>query len=1325
MSTWRFVQSEYFGSIVTNEINKNISNKLDVDLKFSNVEIDMFPPSTRLMNVSISSENKEYEFDITASSLTLSFGLSDLFGSKFSIKRIGLEDAFIDLSNLKTKETTGEFKPREIFSNIKTLFQKSLPVRVGGVSLKRSILRSSYLNGDFRELEFDVYNTVVEASVSGYSINIDDKILKYKELNNLDYVSIDFHLNGKKLLLKKSEIWRGAQSASLEGALVFGDKFLFDGEVYFRGMLEGTEFLKRHNVYQDIKPSGVVEFKSKIKSDLDTQYQFDGSLMVKNLKSTYAKIDSAYLEFQASDKEIYIKEALIEDRIGEIALKKKVKVYDWSSSLFFNEDVPVTFKKFHTNSLLYFVKDSLDVFKGELSGSAICKWDNERFVFKVNEGSSLSKFKLQVEDKTPILVNQKIDIFDSLINVDLDGKVELDFEIGTGEYTRLKGSGSVNADKVDFIIKNSKASFEEIGPISGLPLYGLGDFNMSIKGSNGDVNFDFGLDMSKVKILDFNVQKLKGNLGLNLKDLLLSVNGVRGDFKSTSYLSNGFIDFKNDKINLGIDVKKSTLSDSRFILDPIVKDLDFLKSKYLSLGFKSKVKLSGGLSGDSLRVYGILDGQDLNIFKEKSESIQFNFDFIDNILSFKDIKLRQSSSELVGKFQINVQSKYFEYDAKLLSGQLEDYEAYRFLNLGYSSEVSGEFYGKGTLEDFSTRSHLKFTNSFLGNVQVPESLLTIYNNSKEIFSSGNFMGDRSSYNLYLNLDESNTQKSYINAFINFENIKELVGVLSNHNMENDSLTGSVKGSVKSSFSIFDLEKMSVRAKVEDLIFKKDKEIVRINGKEAVFSLKDGSVDDLNFNLISNEGSFYKITGLGNLKEGINLKQEFKMDSSMLELLSGKISKSSGEITGEGSVSGKIDDLVFEHSFNGENIFLNIVNIPSSFSDVSFNIVFEQNSLMINKVTGLFGKGDVEAKGYVKFLLPYPHIDLNLSFENSYIPLFKKSGVLATGVAKIKGSDFPYLLNGSINILNGTINDELQDLSPPSVSGGTVTTKYVPENKFDNKFDLFDLDLSISFDKPIVVRNLLTDLRLLGNGRVRGKLYKPTVNGVIEVVPGLSKLLFKGNEFVLKEGTIVFSEERGLVPELNFNSSSNVNQYSVNLDVYGMANNPQLNISSDPFLNQEDIFSLLTLGFTSEVSDQLEEKERRSATTLGIGTLLFDQLLKNQGLSSNLGLKLSVLPEFEENESSLLKGKSGVSDNRSGRYKSATKIKLEKKISRNVDLSLASTVGGSAEQKQEMNVNYNILKNVSLEGVYEINSTNEEQSKEPKSFGVDVKIQWTY
>ena len=1330
-STWKFIQSEYFGNLLAERINKTISRKTDFDLAFSNIEIDMFPPATFLKNVKLSNLKRSkntLKIDLDAGRLSLNFGLSNFFSSKLSVDRIGLEDGRLRIYGLDRDK--GNEKPvsyQEIFPLVQNVLSNSLPIKVGGVQLKRTFVESEIATGYFENLNTTLYKKVLETNIKAHDLTVSENIIKDKKYNKLDYISVDFHLNEKKLLLKKSELWSGTQKAVLDGALIFkkNNKVRFNGSIYLRGLLEKIDFLKSKKELSDLNIAGVYEIKTEVVSNLDSSIDLDGSIRVLDLKSDYVKLDSVYTKFSLKNSIVSVENSFIEKNKGSIKLLNKVNVFDLDDNSFLREKAHVSVASFHTNDLLYSLRDSLEILKGKLSGEISVAWNGKEVDFEFEKNCFVNDFSLVEGVSTPILKNDLVRIDKGFVKVLETQDVKIELDLATGDKTRLHSKVDIINGKIDARVEKSFVDFHEIGPISGVSIIGAGPFEMSILGSGDDVNFDFDVDLKKAELLEYYLGHFKAKLSLNLEDLLLTIKKGRGSFQDTKYLSDGYVDFKQSSINISMNILHSNKVDALKMLAPISNSVEFMQSEYLNFLFKSKVRLTGGLAPGELRVYGVIDGSELHIFQEKSEAFSLNFNFSDNVLSFDRIKFRHGTSDLRGKFSINILSEYFEYEAKLLSGQIEDLEFYRMLNLGFSSEMNGEFYGKGTLNDFSTRSHIKFVNSFLGNVQVPESLITVYNNSKEIFSSGNYLGNRVSYNMYLNLDENVPQKSYFNSSFNFENIKELVSVLSNHNMQAKDISGSLKGNVATSFSLFDLGSFSVKGVLSDFNFVKNRKQLYIDGKNAIVDIKNGVVSSVKVKLRSNEDDFFLLEGNGSLKDKFQMTNRFKLDASFLDLLTNKISKSSGSLLGDGRLYGNVDKIDYDYNLKGNNVFLKIANVPSSLSNVNFNLGIDKTGVFLNDVTGLFGKGEIKGGGVVKLVLPYPIVDLSFGFKNSYLPLFKKSGVLISGQAKMDGDSFPYLLTGSLTVLNGTINDELQDLSPPSVSGNKAHQKYVPENKFNNRFDYFDIDILVDFDKPIVVRNLLTDLRLLGNGRVRGQIEKPIVTGIVEVVPGLSKLLFKGNEFIIKEGNLSFSEEKGLVPELNFNGTSRINQYNINLDVYGMANDPQLSVSADPFLNQEDIFSLMTLGFTSEISDELEEKDLRSATTLGIGTLLFDQLLKNQGLSSNLGLKLSVLPEFEEDESSLLKGKSGVSDTGSSRYKTATKIKLEKKVSKNVDLSLASTVGGSAEQKQEMNINYNVIKNVSLEGVYEINSSSEDQSEEPQSFGVDLKIQWSY
>ena len=79
-----------------------------------------------------------------------------------------------------------------------------------------------------------------------------------------------------------------------------------------------------------------------------------------------------------------------------------------------------------------------------------------------------------------------------------------------------------------------------------------------------------------------------------------------------------------------------------------------------------------------------------------------------------------------------------------------------------------------------------------------------------------------------------------------------------------------------------------------------------------------------------------------------------------------------------------------------------------------------------------------------------------------------------------------------------------------------------------------------------------------------------------------------------------------------------------------------------------------------------------------------------------------------------------------RYRSGTKVRVQKRnIVKGVDLSVSSTLGGDLEQRQEMNVDYNINDNISIQGVYETRENEEQFDETTDSIGADLKLRWSF
>ena len=354
----------------------------------------------------------------------------------------------------------------------------------------------------------------------------------------------------------------------------------------------------------------------------------------------------------------------------------------------------------------------------------------------------------------------------------------------------------------------------------------------------------------------------------------------------------------------------------------------------------------------------------------------------------------------------------------------------------------------------------------------------------------------------------------------------------------------------------------------------------------------------------------------------------------------------------------------------------------------------------------------------------PDINLRYNFNNAGITLFKKSELIFSGKGRLEGKSFPYRLNGSLNIEQFNITNEITDfLGNDKVIEEEID--FLPKNSKDTSDQLIDFDIDVLTAKPIKVINSMANIGFIGAVKLTGGRKDPRLNGKLELSPQKNEIYFKNNIFNLSKGNIFFYRQNEYMnPELDFSATSIINDYSLSLRVFDFFDEFKLDMSSEPSLVKSDILSLIAFGYTEDLSSNLSDDERESMTRAGVGSILFDRFKINETLKSEFGLEVNLGTEITEDERSYLSFREGESA--VGRVRSATRLEVKKQMSEQVDLSVSSTVGSSTGQKQTMNLNYNINKGVSLEGVYENRTDSEaEGNTDDTSIGADVKIKWSF
>ena len=465
-------------------------------------------------------------------------------------------------------------------------------------------------------------------------------------------------------------------------------------------------------------------------------------------------------------------------------------------------------------------------------------------------------------------------------------------------------------------------------------------------------------------------------------------------------------------------------------------------------------------------------------------------------------------------------------------------------------------------------------------------------------------------------------------------------------------------------------------------------------------------------------------GSGNLSKNFKIKQEFKLDALLGMLVSPQIDNIYGDLFGRHIAVGEKNKFKSNIWFESKDVFLKLRGLVDSFSRVQFRISVSENRAILERFSAVLGDGFVQGNGYVVLNVPYPVFDINFKMENSKISFFKKSGIVASADVFLKGKKTPYVLDGKVSVLHGSIKDEVKDMLK-NFSTFKSYNKYIPREVNSNVLRYLNYNLDVNIFNPVTISNSLFDIRVGGEGKIAGNVDNPSLSGKIDALKGVSKVMFKNHDFVINEGRLILGGADSNKPsEIKLVGVADVDDYKVKLNVFGDVKSTQVELSSVPSLPQQDIISLLALGITTKIDKDLNEKDRQSITTLSFGSLVVEQLKLHEGLTSSLGLRLSVQPEFQQNQSSPLEGRLDKKES-SEKVKTATKVKVQKKISNNIDLSLSSTLGDANEEKQTMNIIYQVNKNLSLEGIYEINSSDTAVEESLNSGGIDIKYRISF
>lgn len=1324
--SWKILQSEKVANLISAKITEEVSKYYDFEFKFRKIEIGLFPPSTHFHDVEFYDEEKDPFFNIKISRLSVYYGLIDLLSNEISVRdlvlergEISLSDKVIDNEKNKNDSRTPSEKINSTITQVKDFLKEDLPFQLNRISIN---------NFEFKIIsKISTHIEELVASRIGKKIYINFQLEEVKDKNkeflpfdNIDLIEFDALLSADNLFINNFSFMKDLDKVSSKGELSFGSK-----ELNFNLQSEMTgDFIKYipdfKNENHGIK--GVQEINLNIKGDLSS-LKVDGNIEIENFVSKYMLADKLDLKFLIDNSLLSILNINIQRNSGLINIEEPFKVYDFKNKRALLNSIKGNFDNILTNDALYYLPDLKPV-KGRLTGIANFTFLENKLVFN---GTDLlvKNFSLEFDEGKPGIISiPEVRLKTWNVGVGKDDVLDLNFEMKF-KNSNLNIKGKKDSDGFDLISENSVIDFEELGPISKTVITGKGPISISVTGDK-NVSLKFNGQFNNFSVEDFYIGNTTADFEYLIRDKQFNIFSLSSEIENGKIFGEGRIQFGDTaRPHLKIKTKNLILKDSNKIYKKIIPSADFIPEG-MTATYDADFEVLGDFSENGLKVLGSINSNDFSYIKESLDHLNVKFEYNNKKLLVQKIKALKSNGLINGKFQYDFRNKSYEYESNFKNMKLSDLKFYEILGLGLDADLVLELKGFGNEKESDIYAKINLENSYIGESKQQDSILKVVGHNGDLFVDGNFLGEYLKLKSYLNLNQSNPRKSSIFVEFNFTDFKNIFGILSEHNIGESKVRGFLKGFMDLNFSFFEKSKLDFEFKLQKfLLGNPTVELTSVKSNDQII-IKDGKILEWSL-LLKDKMEKISSNGSGDLINGFNIETDLNLSANWLEVLSSDLKKIKGRIFSNFKLFGDINKVSTDIRIKGEDLQVGHTQVPGIFDNLNFDVFIGPKEILLQHMSSNYGAGKVSGSGVLVYGIPFPVIDFKFKFNGTRVPLFKRSGIVISGDSKIQGKKLPYLLTADFVVNSGEILDSFDEILKKGGDEGDYE-KYLPEKKLVDTNNLIDLNISGDIPHPLTLKNNLAYVLFDGNMRIAGTPQNPLLRGDLRFIPTVSKFVFRGNEFYLSEGHLKLLENPTRIePEYKFIGNSKINEYDIRIEVDGKNDKFNINFNSDPSLGKEDILSLLTIGVTADTSKKLQDSDRQSITSIGIGSLLVDQFQLNEGITSSLGLRLSVSPEFSEDQIvGPIEERTNSGTSSATKIKSGTKIRLKKELSKKVDFSVSSIVGGTLEQKQEMNLDLNLSKNISIQGVYEVKSSAEtDTSDSPTSLGADIIFKWSF
>ena len=302
-----------------------------------------------------------------------------------------------------------------------------------------------------------------------------------------------------------------------------------------------------------------------------------------------------------------------------------------------------------------------------------------------------------------------------------------------------------------------------------------------------------------------------------------------------------------------------------------------------------------------------------------------------------------------------------------------------------------------------------------------------------------------------------------------------------------------------------------------------------------------------------------------------------LDLRLLGGLLPAIVKTHGRLTLDAAVSGTLDEPLIVGGGRLADAGFRLRELPVEFAGMAGELTFSQNLVLFERLASTVNGAPTQLRGEVglqRFVPSQIRVEADLDRVPVAIPAWLPA--VLSGKLEAFGSLDAMTLAGTLRVMSARYTEPF-DLDKRILQVGAAPA--APPRAYDPAGEWLRFDIRFLVDGDARVDNDLVRGQARGELQLTGTLASIGMTGSLAFLPG-ARGFYRGNEFVLSRAVADFTDRNRLRMVLDVTGEAALKDYRVSLHVYGDLDDLKLQLSSTPALSQQDVITLLSLGYTS-------------------------------------------------------------------------------------------------------------------------------------------------